>query len=150
MKVLTLNTTTTESTISVNGTTEDGMLAVGITVYDKTGTTQITVRTAAVINNAYEYTVDGLAEGEYQICVADFDGGECQTATVIVAAVTEDEDSTGAPETGYHTIEKTETPAPEANGSASSPALYISLAAGMIIAAVIVFGARRIFAKREK
>lgn len=150
MNILTLNTSTTNSTISVSGTTEDGMLAVGITVYDKTGTTQITVRTTAVVNNEYEYTVDGLEEGEYQICVADFDGGDCKTATVTLSA-TEDEDSTaGTPETGYHTIAKVEEPAPEANASATLPAVCISLAIGMAISAVIVFGARRLIVAKRK
>ena len=151
MNVLTINATQQNGIISVSGTTEDGMLAVGITVYDKTGTTQITVRTTAVVNNEYEYTVDGLEEGEYQICVADFDGGDCKTATVTLSAA-EDEDSTaGTPETGYHTVVRTEDPAPEANASAVVlPALCISLAIGMAISAVIVFGSIRLLARRKK
>lgn len=152
MKVLTLNTTTTESTVSVSGTAEDGVLAVGISIFDKTGTERIAVRTASVVDNKYEYTVDGLSKGEYQVCVADFDGGDCKTATVTLAAEEkkeDDESAAGTPETGYHTI-KTEEVTPEANASMSSPALYISLAIGAIVAVVLAFGIRHVFAKRTK
>ena len=157
MKVLTLNTTTTSNSVSVSGTTEEGMLAIAISIFDKAGENRLVLRTAPVIDGEYSYTVDGLELGEYQICVADYDMGECLTETITIAEeVTptpeESEDSTaGTPETGYQTIAKTEAPAPEANGSSSSPALYISLAAGIVSAAIVVFALRRIMsAKRAK
>ena len=144
MKVLTLNATEENGIISVNGTTEAGALAVAISIYDEAGTTRLKVETTAVIDGKYSHDI-AIEEGTYKICVADYDGGECQTTTVAVA---EDEESTaGTPETGYHTIEKVEESA--ITTASSSPAIYISLAAGIIISAILFFSARRAWMRRR-
>ena len=145
MKVLTLNATEENGIISVNGTTEAGALAVAISIYDETGTTRLKIETAAVIDGKYSHNI-AIEEGTYKICVADYDGGECQTA-VVTAAVEDEESSTGAPETGYHTVEKVEESAVTA--ASSSPAIYISLAAGIIISAILVFSAIRAWMRRK-
>jgi len=145
MKVLTLNATEQNGTISVSGTTEAECLAVAISIYDESGATRLKLETAAVIDGEYSHEI-AIAEGNYKICVADYDGVECQTA--VVTAVAEDEESsTGAPETGYHTIEKVDESAVTA--ASSSPAIYISLAAGVIISAILVFSARRAWIRRK-
>lgn len=144
MKVLTLNATEQNGTISVSGTTEAECLAVAISIYDESGATRLKLETAAVIDGEYSHEI-AIAEGNYKICVADYDGGECQTA--VVTATAEEESSTGAPETGYHTIEKVEESAVTA--ASSSPAIYISLAAGVIISAILVFSARRAWIRRK-
>ena len=146
MKVLTLNATQQNGTISVSGTTEADGLAVAISIYDETGSNRITVETSAVIDGKYSHDIT-IAEGNYKICVADYDGGECMTAVVTAATEEEGESTAGTPETGYQTIAKTEETA--VTTASSSPAVYISLAVGIIVAAVFVFTTRRALMKKK-
>ncbi|MBQ6127826.1 hypothetical protein IJI69_04010 [Candidatus Saccharibacteria bacterium] len=149
MKVLTLNATEQNGTISVSGTTETDVLAVAISIYNESGDTRLKLETTAVIDGEYSHDIT-ITEGTYKICVADYDGGECATAVVAPAAEESEDDSesaAGTPETGYHTIEKVDESA--VTTASSSSAIYISLAAGIIISAILVFSARRAWIRRK-
>lgn len=149
MEVLTLNATQANGKISISGTTEQDMLAVAISVYDQSGTNRVALRSTSVNNGTFSYELE-IAEANYQICVADYNGGECKTVTVTVAAEESSEESAaGTPETGYQTITKNnETVAPATNASASNM-VYVFLAAGLIAAAAIALVARRIYLTRK-
>lgn len=83
--VLTVSATQEDGAITVSGTTEAGMQAVAIMVYDKAGTTLITMETAAVSDsNAYSHAI-AIEEGDYVIKVADYDGGATVETTVTAA-----------------------------------------------------------------
>ena len=142
MEITSLNASTAENSITVNGTTVDGILAVQLVIYDETGTNIIKMYSTDVSSdNTFSVTIPVSTTGTFVVTAADYDGGEVATTTVSESAV-------GAPATGYHTV-KTEEVAPETNAS-SSPALYISLATGIIVATALVFGIHRVFAKRTK
>lgn len=130
MNVLTINAAQSNGTISVSGTTDAGMLAVAISVYDKTGTNLIKLETTSVSGGTFSHEIE-IIEGEYQICVADYEGGECKTTTVTVAA--EEDETVGSPDTGYETIETvTEEPA-VASTSASATVISAFLAAAVMV-----------------
>lgn len=80
--IKTIDASISNGTISVSGTTEDGVLAVAIMVYDSTETNLITMQTTSVgSDNSYSDTIT-LASGTYVVKVADYDGGEYVTKTV--------------------------------------------------------------------
>ena len=138
MNVLTINATQQNGIISVSGTTDAEMYAVAISIYDESGTNLITVETAAANDGVFSHSI-AIAEGNYQICVADYSGGECMTTTVLVTS--EDTDSTtssdatvSSPETGYQTVSSNnEQVTPDAN-AANNPMLAICLASAVILA----------------
>ena len=61
--------------VTVNGTTESGMLAATVLIFDSTGTDIVAMKTVAVDNNSYSTTF-ALSEDTYVIKVADYDGGD--------------------------------------------------------------------------
>lgn len=129
MKILTVNATEQNGVISVKGTTEPGMLAVAISVYDKTGQTRVALRTTSVNDdNTFAYDIE-IAEDTYQLCVADYNGGDCATVTVAVATE-EEKEAIGSPDTGYEAIEQVaKEPAvvePSTNAGASITAMVIT------------------------
>ena len=138
MNVLTINATQQNGTISVSGTTDSEMYAVAISIYDESGTNLITLETAAANDGAFSHSIE-IAEGNYQICVADYNGGECMTTTVLVAS--EDTNSTtssdatvSSPETGYQTVSSNnEQVTPDTNAT-NNPMLAICLASAVILA----------------
>ena len=78
----TLNATQSNGKINVSGTTEDGVLAVAILVYDSTGSNLITMQTTSVeSDNTYSDSIT-IASGTYVVKVADYDGGEYITKKV--------------------------------------------------------------------
>lgn len=154
MNVLTINATQQNGIISVSGTTDAEMYAVAISVYDESGANLITLETAATNNGIFSHEIE-IVEGNYQICVADYNGGECMTTTVLVAseeeqsAVTEETTETaGTPETGYQTTANSEQQVtPDANASVS--VFGICLAVIAVAAIVSAFILRRRFAERK-
>lgn len=87
----TLNVTESNGKINVSGTTEDGVLAVAIMVYDSTESNLITMQTTSVgSDNNYSDTIT-IASGTYVIKVADYDGGEYITKKVTEETKKEDE-----------------------------------------------------------
>ena len=80
--IKTIDASISNGTISVSGTTEDGVLAVAIMVYDSTETNLITMQTTSVgSDNSYSDTIS-IASGTYVVKVANYDGGEYVTKTV--------------------------------------------------------------------
>lgn len=80
--IKTIDASISNGTISVSGTTEDGVLAVAIMVYDSTETNLITMQTTSVgSDNSYSDTIS-IESGNYVVKVADYDGGEYVTKTV--------------------------------------------------------------------
>lgn len=76
--------------IKVSGETESGMLAVAVSVYNEDETKLITTETTDVDNNnKYEYIIE-IAEGNYVVKVADYDGGTYVSKEVTVAKAEED------------------------------------------------------------
>ncbi|MBR5409011.1 hypothetical protein IK112_03720 [Candidatus Saccharibacteria bacterium] len=148
MEVLTLNATQSNGKISISGTTDPDMLAVAITVYDKSGTNRIALRSTSVINGEFSYEIE-IAEDDYQICVADYNGGECKTITLTVASTEEDTPTAGTPETGFQTITKVQEEVTPSTNATSSSAIYVYIAVGLVAAAIAVLFTRRMLAKRK-
>lgn len=136
MNVLTINAAQSNGTISVSGTTDAGMLAVAISVYDKTGTNLIKLETTSVSGGTFSHEIE-IIEGEYQICVADYEGGECKTTTVTVAA--EEDETVGSPDTGYETIEKVVEEPAVASPSANATSVSMAIAAIALVAFVAAY-----------
>lgn len=95
-----LDVTGGKGKIAVSGKTENGMLAVAISVYNEDETKLITTETTSVDNsNKYSYTLE-IAEGNYVVKTADYDGGAyvSKKVTVEEPEVSADEDTTTATE----------------------------------------------------
>ncbi len=73
--------------IAISGTAEAGTLAVAVMVYDEKGDELLAIQTASVSNESLYYSEVELAEGNYLVKVADYDGGNYKTATVTAKAV---------------------------------------------------------------
>lgn len=84
--ITSLNTSSTGNKISVSGSTQDGVLAGAVMVYDKNGADLICMETFAVGEDSkYSYTLDrSFANGTYLVKVADYDGGTFEEKTVTV------------------------------------------------------------------
>ncbi len=73
-KVKSADVVQSNGTLTVSGEVEEGMLAVAVQVLDSNGNL-ITLRTGAVdSDNKYKVEI-AIAEGDYTIKVADYDGG---------------------------------------------------------------------------
>ena len=81
--------------IAVSGTAETGTLAVAVMVYDEKGAELLAMQTASVSDESLYYSEIELAEGNYIVKVADYDGGNFKTATVTAAKAVP-----GAPNSG--------------------------------------------------
>lgn len=81
--VKTIDASISGNTISVEGTVENGVLAVAILVYEEDGTTLVTMETTSVdSNNEYSDTIDVTAGKKYIVKAANYDGG-----TYVIAEV---------------------------------------------------------------
>lgn len=149
MEVLTVNASQANGKISITGTTDPAMLAVSFTVYDKTGTTQLVNRSTSVDNGSFSYEIE-IEEGEYQICVADFNGGDCKTVTVTTSSEEAGGDSSASsPNTGYQTIAKNETESAEPATNASANMLFPILAISLIAVAAIAIVIKRVVSRNK-
>lgn len=81
-----VNANVSSNKITVSGTTEEGIVACVILVYDQLGTTLQTMETCAVAgDNTYSYTLtQEFAAGSYLIKAADYEGGEYASTTVVI------------------------------------------------------------------
>ena len=94
-KVLTLDASISENKLAVSGTTEDGVLAVAIFVYDKTETNLITMKTTAVNqDNTYSDKID-VQKGNYIVKAVNYDGGDYVTKNVFIETKTSSNPNTG-------------------------------------------------------
>ena len=84
LDVKTINALITDNQISVNGTVDNGVLAVAIMIYEEDGTTLVTMETTSVdSNDKYSDTIDVVTAGKkYIVKVANYDGGTYVTAEV--------------------------------------------------------------------
>ena len=84
LNVKTINASITNDKISVEGTVDNGVLAVAIMVYEEDGTTLVTMETTSVdSNDKYSDTIDVVTAGKkYIVKVANYDGGTYVTAEV--------------------------------------------------------------------
>lgn len=82
--VISLNVSANKNLLLVNGEAEEGMLAVAIAVYDKSGKSLVTMQTAAVDDdNYYEGSIE-LEDGQYLVKVADYQGGNYLTKLITI------------------------------------------------------------------
>lgn len=80
--IRTLNVSESNGQITVSGTTNDGILAVAIQVYDSTGSTLLNMKTTSVSGtNTYSDTIS-MQSGTYVIRVANYAGGDFISKTV--------------------------------------------------------------------
>ncbi|MBQ6355421.1 hypothetical protein IJJ18_03375 [Candidatus Saccharibacteria bacterium] len=151
-EILTLDAVISDGVITVNGAAEDGMLAAAIVIYNADGTQMLFAESTSVAaDGSFAYTLDTGARGTYIVSVADYEGNA--TAKVVtVSESTAAEASVGSPKTGFETQPAAASPAPEANASAISGALFfvgfLALAAAGFFAARLVMR-RRARSRRE-
>ena len=82
--VISLNVSVSGSSLLVNDEAEEGVLAVAVAIYDKSGENLVTVQTAAVDDdNNYQTSLE-LEDGSYVIKVADYEGGSYLTKKITV------------------------------------------------------------------
>ena len=92
LDVKTINASITNNKISVDGTVNNGVLAVAIMVYEEDGTTLVTMETTSVdSNDKYSDTIDVTAGKKYIVKAANYDGGEYITKKVTEETKKEDE-----------------------------------------------------------
>ena len=92
LDVKTINASITNNKISVDGTVDNGVLAVAIMVYEEDGTTLVTMKTTSVdSNDKYSDTIDVTAGKKYIVKAANYDGGEYITKKVTEETKKEDE-----------------------------------------------------------
>ena len=84
LDVKTINASITNNKISVDGTVDNGVLAVAIMIYEEDGTTLVTMETTSVdSNDKYSDTIDVVTAGKkYIVKAANYDGGTYVTAEV--------------------------------------------------------------------
>ena len=92
LDVKTINASITNNKISVDGTVDNGVLAVAIMIYEEDGTTLVTMETTSVdSNDKYSDTIDVTAGKKYIVKAANYDGGEYITKKVTEETKKEDE-----------------------------------------------------------
>lgn len=83
LDVKTINASITNNKISVDGTVNNGVLAVAIMVYEEDGTTLVKMETTSVdSNDKYSDIIDVTAGKKYIVKAANYDGGTYVTAEV--------------------------------------------------------------------
>lgn len=150
MKVLTCEATAKNGVISVSGTTENGMLAVSVSVYDKAEKELVvTPESTAVIDNKFSYEIP-VSEGDYVVKMADYEGGEyCSKAvTLAKAAEAETKEETKDETTASVEASKPDTGRMTAEGASAVSVVSVSLV--ILAAAAIVVFARKKFMKRDE
>ena len=91
--VKTLDATTTGSTISYNGTVEDGSYAVMCKLYDKDDK-EIDLLSSAVSSNAFEGEFTVSETGKYTVSCANYEGGEIKSVEVEIITSNEETPNT--------------------------------------------------------
>lgn len=81
MDITSLSASTSADSVTVEGSTEEGVYAVAITIYDKETSELVKYYTTQVDNAAFSETFQ-LPYGSYEIRVADYDGGPFSSALV--------------------------------------------------------------------
>ena len=150
-KITSLTATQKDGVVSVSGTTEDGALAVAISVYDSTGENLISLETTSVSDdNTFSREIE-LENDNYVVKVADYEGGEYKTVAVLAAEETsDDEEASEDSETSTASTADTGRVTAEASGSSSDYlAPVIAGVAVLLVALVVVFLAKRRHAKSE-
>ena len=83
LDIKTINASITNNIISVDGTVNNGVLAVAIMVYEEDGTTLVKMETTSVdSNDKYSDIIDVTAGKKYIVKAANYDGGAYVTAEV--------------------------------------------------------------------
>lgn len=83
LDVKTINATINNNKISVDGTVDNGVLAVVILVYEEDGTTLVTMKTTSVdSNDKYSDTIEVTSGKKYVVKAANYDGGTYVTTKV--------------------------------------------------------------------
>lgn len=83
LDVKTINASITDNKISVDGTVDNGVLAVAILVYEEDGTTLVKMQTTSVdSNDKYSDTIQVTAGKKYIVKAANYDGGTYVTTEV--------------------------------------------------------------------
>ena len=83
LDVKTINASITDNKILVDGTVDNGVLAVAIMVYEEDGTTLVKMETTSVdSNDKYSDTIDVTSGKKYIVKVANYNGGTYVTAEV--------------------------------------------------------------------
>ena len=96
LNVKTINASITDNKISVDGTVDNGVLAVAIMVYKEDGTTLVTMKTTSVdSNDKYSNTIDVTAGKKYIVKAANYDGGEYITKKVTEETKEDEKTDTG-------------------------------------------------------
>lgn len=83
MDVTSLSASVSADSVTVKGSTEEGVYAVAITIYDKETSELVKYYTTQVDNSTFSETFQ-LPYGSYEIRVADYDGGSFSSALVIL------------------------------------------------------------------
>lgn len=80
--ILTLSASYKAGKLSVNGTTDEGVLAVAIMLYDKDGITLLRMETFGVSDQSFSAEISiSLSSGTYTVKAADYNGGLYTTAS---------------------------------------------------------------------
>lgn len=83
LDVQTINASITDNKISVDGTVDNGVLAVAIMVYEEDGTTLVKMETTSVdSNDKYSDTIVVTAGKKYIVKAANYNGGTYVTTEV--------------------------------------------------------------------
>lgn len=83
LDVQTINASITDNKISVDGTADNGVLAVAIMVYEEDGTTLVKMETTSVdSNDKYSDTIVVTAGKKYIVKAANYNGGTYVTTEV--------------------------------------------------------------------
>ena len=122
-KVESLDATVSGSTISYNGTMEDGATAVKCWLYE--GTTELNAISSAVDTHKFEGTFTAPKAGDYKVSCANYEGGDVKSVDVKV----ETESSTEPTETtdGATTEDTTTSKTSKNPKTADNISLYITL-----------------------
>lgn len=129
LNVKTINASISDNKISVDGTVDNGVLAVAIMVYDEAGTNLLKMQTTAVgVDDSFKDTIN-IKNGTYVVKAANYDGGTYITKTVAPATnTTETKDTTtDTKDTTTETAKKVST------GDEAHTALYASICALSIV-----------------
>ena len=95
-KVETLESSVSGSTISYNGTMEDGAHAVTCKLYNSENT-EVDLLSSAVDSNKFEGSFENVSEGKYVVSCANYEGGEIKSVDVTVGAATTGETTKTVP-----------------------------------------------------
>lgn len=99
-EISSVNTSYKDSVVAVNGTTQSSVVAAVVMLYDQSGENLIAMQSIQVNQGSYACTFINitLANGTYQVKVADYEGGEYVTGTFTVSGA--QTTTTTSPETG--------------------------------------------------